>query len=255
MNRHLKKLANNSTHKESALNASTCELIEERIHELMDVRQPLLSDELIRNHIRNCDQCAELIVDFGALNESLSQIPLETIHRLADLAAPKQPRRYQLHPISFVASVACLLLVCLTSGIWFGPSSNQPIPTRIEMVSTPLPLKVLDEAEETLEPGIAPQELLLASAFHNAASPADFINTVGLEISDGVEPFQDYFHMTTDLPGIEPIKKSVNATLHIYRSIAEEPSSDESMPRKKQNPANRPDVGCHDLLAIQLCSV
>lgn len=234
---------------------SSCESIENRIHELMDIRRPLLSDELVRNHIKDCDQCAELIVDFGALNESLSQIPLETIHRLSGLQAPPEEHaRRGVHPVSFIASVACLLLVCLTSGIWFAPSQDAPIPTRIEMVSTPLAPKSLVGSDAEMDSGIA-QQFVFAPPFHKTSPSAAFINTVSLErISGGVEPYQNYIDMTADLPGIQPVSNSVNATLHIIRSISERPSGNHTRPKGKDTDSG-PDVGCHDLLAMQLCSV
>jgi hypothetical protein len=246
-------------HHEKLDSKSSCESVEIRIHELMDLRQPLLSDELVRNHIRDCDHCAELIVDYGALNESLTQIPLETIHRLSGLQAPSQePTRRRVHPVSFVASVACLLLVCLTSGIWFAPSQTDAIPTRIEMVSTPIPPNTLAGSEVDTEVDMSElsQQMIVAPAFHMMAPSTEFINTVSLErISGGVEPYQDYIDMTADLPGIQPVSKSVNATLHIIRSISERPASDRNIVPKRDDVQRGPDVGCHDSLAMQLCCV
>jgi len=102
----------------SGNSASTCEYVEDRVHELMDLRQALLSDEMVRDHISQCDQCAQLIVDLGALNDSVSQIPLATLHRLsgiqeAEVAKAQSPSRASqaAHPVLFIASIACALLV------------------------------------------------------------------------------------------------------------------------------------------------
>jgi len=237
--------------KASPGNVSSCEFTENRIHDLMDLRRPLLSDELVREHIANCDQCAELVIDFGALNESLTQIPIETLHRLSGLKVVPEERKRNLHPISFVASVACLLLVCLTSGIWFAPSSADPAPSRIELVSTPLPPVSIDPEVDAL------QQLAIASPFHMTTPSTEFINAVSFEqISGRVQPFQNYLDMSADLPGIQPLSKSVNATLFLIRSMADNPSARRLAPKSKgKEPENGPDVGYHDSFAIELCCV
>ena len=234
--------------------ASSCELAENRIHELLDLRQPLLSDEAIRNHIAKCDQCAELVVDLGALNESLSQIPVETLHRLSGLQLEPGNndgfgRQRQLHPVSFIASIACLLLVLLTSGIWFSPSSEDSV-ALVNIVNTETATYDSIPAIET-----SPSEVFLPGQFTfvtmgHQSSPSELLNAVSFEqISGGVGPFREYFEMTADLPGIRPVSHSVNATYHLIRSMSQKPAiGDDDL-------ENGPDVGFHDPFVIELCCV
>lgn len=238
----------------SSNNASSCECVEERIHDLMDLRQPLLSDEIVREHIASCDECVELVVDLGALNESLTQIPLETLNRLTGLAAGPLPEevatRSHLHPLSFITSVACLLLVMLTSGVWFSNGSDDSGPHRIkvrnhEVVSVPY------VKESSSEP-VVPRQLVFLPTAHKTTPPSEFLNAVSFEqISGGVEPFQNYLNLTCDLPGIRPITNSVNATFHLIKSIAAEPSP----PEEEKSPEDGPNVGFHDSSLVQLCCV
>ncbi len=242
--------------KQLGRNASlpACERVEDRIHELMDLRQPLLSDELVRQHVCECDACAELIVDFGALNDSLSQIPIATLHRLSSLQhAESEPKNsMRLHPISFVASIACLLLVMLTAGTWFSPAKQATIETPVE--AAPSDLAVVEEVptlREYVSTGFSDQSLMFLATAHKTSNPTELINAVSFEqLSGGVESFQDVIDMTADLPGIRPVTKSVNATLHLIRVISETPPAS-----KREEPTNSPDVGCYDGSFLQLCSV
>lgn len=239
-------------------NVPSCEQIENRIHELLDHRQPLLSDELVRQHVSQCDACAGLVVDFGALNDSLSQIPISTLQRLSDLKVAKSATQssMRLHPVSFVACVACLLLVMLTSGIWFAPqaevavsssgketanegvvTSNVSVPTPTEFVATVVP-----QFQKSMD---------FLPTIHETSPSLEFIHTVSFEqLSSEVGPIQDYIGMTADLPGIRPISKSVNATYEFLRVISEVPANP-----KGKSPSDAPDVGFNDGLIVQLCSV
>ncbi|WP_075084672.1 hypothetical protein [Mariniblastus fucicola] len=229
----------------------------------MDLRQPLLSDELVRNHISGCDRCAELVIDFGALNDSLSQIPLSTLQRLSGLQESEfetvEPRS-RMHPFSFIGSIACVLLVMLTSGIWFSGQAEQsahesPVAQNVELASEQIASEESLGAEsfhsgDDREPYAS--QVLHQLAFvsnHSAPSPAEFINTASLEqISGRVEPFQGYLGMTADLPGIGPVSNSFNATLQLFKSISEK----QSAPKKRKND-DAPDVGWNDDAALQIC--
>ena len=216
--------------------ASTCECIESRIHESMDLRQALLSVRIVRDHVSQCDRCAELVVDLGALNDSLSQIPLATLHRLSGLQeseiAKLSKRRSKLtHPVLFVATVACLTLVMLTSGMWFSNFSIQPQVAELSLQTEPVHVARVEKVESTLElqhvllPAarhsvLATQQFGLATA-HQTASPTRLLSAVNFQdISGNVEPYQEYIGMTADLPGIRPVSKSVNATYHLIKSLA-----------------------------------
>ena len=209
--------------------ASTCECVEIRIHELMDLRQSLLSDTMVRDHISHCDPCAELVVDFGALNDSVSQIPAFTLQRLSDLqesgiATPARPSRPR-HPVLFVASISCLMLVVLTSGIWV--SNQQQKVAQNSPQAEPVEVAKVEATVETQPVSIpAPMQQFSFVTSHKASSPADFISAVNFEeISDNVEPYQDYIGMTAGLPGIRPVSKSVNATLHLIKTFSGQPQS------------------------------
>lgn len=237
---------------------SSCDCVEERIHELMDLRRPLLSDEMVRQHISKCDQCAELIIDFGALNESLSQIPLETIHRLSGLrlgeVEDKSDSR-QLHPVSFVASIACLLLVLLTSGIWFSGQSGQSDVVTVSMrdvESSYVSVETPDSIQQVEEPSLAMQQLVFVPTVHKTSSPSEFLHAVSFEqLSGGVEPFHEYIGMTADLPGIRSVSKSVNATFHLIKCVSELPGAKE----KSKPGRDAPDVGYYESSCMQLCCV
>ena len=230
----------------------TCEQVEDRIHELMDLRRPLLSDELVRQHVSECDSCAELVVDFGALNDSLSQIPLATLHRLSGLQVTDEPETRisgRVHPVSFVVCIACMLLVMLTSGVWFSPDRG-----RMEVATVTSAAAELASVDETPHQYVSTgpvQDLGIVGVAHKTSPPSEFINAVSLEqLSGGVEPFQGYLGMTADLPGLQSVSKSVNATYHLIRFISEKPPVE-----KSEEPADSPDVGCYDGAFLQLCSV
>ena len=245
--------------RDAEVDTSSCECIEDRIHELMDLRQSLLSDPMIRKHITVCDSCAELVVDFGALDESLSQIPLETLHRLSGLQTvdPASKKRYRLHPISFITSVACLMLVMLTSGIWFSDESQDDAPVLSEVASfesaTLNSVATLDpiDLDAVVEHEMENSHLVFAPVAPHKTTPSiDLINAVSLEqFNEGVEPFQDYIGMTADLPGIRTVTKSVNVTYQIFRVISEKPPVN-----KSDEAASAPDVG-FNRSQMQLCSV
>jgi len=236
--------------------ASNCECVEDRIHELMDQRRPLLSDEMVRQHISECDECAELVIDFGALNESLSQIPLETLHRLSGLQfgeAEDEVRPRRLHPVSFIASIACLLLVLLTSGIWFSgqPDNVVTVSQRDVEDRNYVSVEVQSPVEHVRESSPGMQQLVFVPTVHKTSSPSEFIHAVSFEqLSGGVEPFQDYIDMTADLPGIRPVSNSVNATFQLIKCMSEQPQIEQD-----EQPKDAPDLGCHGSSCMQLCCV
>lgn len=217
--------------------ASTCERVEDRIHELMDVRQALLSEEMVREHISQCDQCAQLVVDLGALNDSVSQIPLATLHRLSGIQEAELVEEYEAsrpaHPVLFVASIACLLLVVLTSGIWFSGNSNQvAVVDRLSqneavniasVESNPVESRSDEQAVSVPE---TMQQLGLVTV-HKTSSPTEFIGAVNFEeLSGNVEPFQEYIVMTADLPGMRPVSNSVNATIQFIKTFSKQRQRD-----------------------------
>ena len=203
----------------------------------MDLRQSLLSDTMVRDHISHCDPCAELVVDFGALNDSVSQIPAFTLQRLSDLqesgiAIPARPSRPR-HPVLFVASVACLLLVALTSGIWFAGSGNadqvavvdtltQEVAVSVAKVeSKPVENELVSnfENQQDFVP-VAMQQLGLVRV-HKMSPPSEMIGAVKFEeLSGTVEPYQEYIGMTGDLPGMQPVSSSVSATIQLIKTLS-----------------------------------
>ncbi len=245
----MKESKDKNKQSEASASSLACERVEDRIHELMDLRQPLLSDETVRQHVSECDACAELVVDFGALNDSLSQIPIATLQRLSGLqmadSEPVAPT--QVHPVFFVASIACLLLVMLTSSIWFSPRGSADSLTDSAVVAG----MIGDDAQQQYVSTGPIQTLEVLPAFDKSPTSAEFINAVSLEqFSGGVEPYQGYLGITADLPGIEPVYNSVNATYQLIRFISERQPSP-----KEEPPANSPDVGCYGGPFMQLCSV
>ncbi len=245
----MKESKDENKQSETDVSSATCERVEDRIHELMDLRQPLLSDETVRQHVSECDACAELVVDFGALDDSLSQIPVATLQRLSGLqladAEPAAPT--QMHPVFFVASIACLLLVMLTSSIWFSPRGSADSLADRAVVAD---MSSGDDSQQYVSTGPI-QALESIPSFGNSPNSAEFINAVSLDqFSGGVEPYQDYLGITADLPGIEPVYNSVNATFQLIRFISERHPAP-----KEEQPADSPDVGCYGGPFMQLCSV
>jgi len=221
--------------------ASTCEAVEDRVHELLDRRQPLLSDEVVRDHTSQCDQCAQLIVDLGALNDSVSQIPLAMLHRLSGIHEAELVEEFQqpskpAHPVLFVASIACLLFVALTSGVWFsGNSDNVAVVDRlaqeeavsIAIVESGSVENGVESSEFESQPEMA--EVLIPSTMqhfglvttHKMSSPTEVIGAVNFEdFSGNVEPYQEYIGMTADLPGMRPVSNSVTATIQFIKTFS-----------------------------------
>ena len=230
-------------------NQADCEQVESRIHELLDLRQPLLSDVIIREHVSQCDACAELVIDFGALNDSLSQVPLATLNRLSGLQSVEtQTGIGRPHPLSFIASIACLMLVLLTSGVWF--STNQTPDIRSVAVSdteSPIVTEYVSTGPLQLATA-APAE---TNAIPHMSAPSDFLNAVSFEkLSGGVEPLQDYIDITAELPGIRPVSQSFHATFHLLRFFAEQ-----SAVPQDTKPGTAPDLGCYDGPFVQFCQV
>lgn len=223
--------------KEPRDNLNNCERVENRVHELMDLRQALLSDDLVRDHISQCGQCAQLVVDLGTLNDSVSQIPLATLHRLSGIYEAELVDEYQpskpTHPVLFVASVACLLLVALTSGIWFAGSGNadqvavvdtltQEVAVSVAKVeSKPVENELVSnfENQQDFVP-VAMQQLGLVRV-HKMSPPSEMIGAVKFEeLSGTVEPYQEYIGMTGDLPGMQPVSSSVSATIQLIKTLS-----------------------------------
>jgi len=202
----------------------------------MDLRQALLADEMVRGHISQCDQCAQLIVDLGALNESVSQIPLVTLHRLSGIYEAELVEEYRAsrfaHPVTFVAAIACLLLVSLTSGIWFSGSGGADQVAVVDSLTQNEAVSVANVVErgpveselvassfvdqpEAFVPA-AMQQLGLVTV-HKTSPPSELIGAVKFqEISGTVEPYQEYIGLTTELPGMRP----VNATIQVIKTIS-----------------------------------
>lgn len=227
-----------------------CESVEHRVHELMDLRQALLSDTMVRDHISQCDQCAQLIVDLGALNDSVSQIPLATLHRLSGIQdaevakhqAPSQATSRAAHPVLFIASIACALLVMLTSGIWFSgqpqpqvaavevevaessPAENLPQVDSIESGSVEVSAVATVESAPRVPDVSVPEAMQQFGLLtHKTSSPTDVMGAVSFQdLSGNVEPYQEYIGMTAELPGIQPVSKSVNATFHLIKTYSKQ---------------------------------
>lgn len=224
----MKQVRDDKNQADFADQESRCQQVEIRINDLLDARHSLLSDAVVRSHIADCDQCAQLVVDFGALEDSLSQIPLSTIRRLsgikdgggavkAGIQNPDRNRSHSLHPIAFIASVASLVLVMLTSSLWRSADS----------VPDDSFAAVVTQESQSLDPGQfefmfdTDQDLLAAQ----------FISTETLgHLAAQVEPFSDptvqnCLLLTTDLPGIRQVKHSVNATLNLIRGSSRNDST------------------------------
>lgn len=235
----------------SRSDAMSCEQVEARIHDLMDQRLPLLSDRLVRDHISDCDQCAELVVDFGALDESLSQIPLATLKRLSDLGAEEVSQagtRRPLHPFSFIVSVASVLLVMLTSGSWFADSS-QSIPSNREVA------RASDPAPADVRPGFGASNPLPFNLGHKTTVPTEFISAVDFsDIRREVEPI---WQITAELPGISPMTGPVNATLWFLIPASEDGADGDSSdsPDRPSEAEATPELGFRRSTAWMLCCV
>lgn len=194
------------------------------MHDLMDTRQPLLGDSQIQQHVSSCDQCAELVVDFGALEESLSRVPLATLHRLSGLGQTEPARKRwwtldQKHqPVAFFVSVASLLLVMLTASAWTRPGT----PTEFARLSSPTAPVAPVVVEPSMDPNAAPT---MNPGFFGGRTLVGFD-----EIATQIEPLNDYLNLTGDLPGIRPVRQSVHATYQLIRESMEDPSS------KPENP-------------------
>ena len=242
---------------------ATCEQVELRVHDLMDQRLPLLSDETVRNHITQCDECAELVVDFGALDDSLSQIPIATLKRLSALSANDDDQTHvgrPLHPFSFIVSIASLLLVMLTSGLWFSDSSR----VSVTLFDTGQGYETDSVGPDGTYGGIAvtpyvslpsPANPMIVHPGHKATTPADIISAVNFaELRREVEP---YLQMTADLPGMSTVTGSVNATFWLLTPSAENDSfEDESnMLDDEAGVDVAPDLGFRNPAAWQLCCV
>ena len=225
----------------------SCDAIEGRMHDLMDSRQPLLGDHDIQQHISSCDNCAELVVDFGALEDSLSRVPAATLHRLCELGQtePAQHRRRwwtldQKHqPVAFFISVASLLLVMLTaSASWTRPGTPN------EFVISPAPeMASTDVAEDAMGELDSPDPAQTTSS-----GIFDGRTLVSLDqIAHQIEPLNGYLNLTGDLPGIRPVRQSVHATYQLIRESIEDPSS------KSGNPED-PDAAAIQSLTFFVCA-
>ncbi len=209
------------------LHEARCNAIELRIQDLMDSRQPLLDDAEIQNHISTCDQCAELVVDYGAIEDSLSQVPVTTVHRLSQLGA-----RHELaanrwwtvapkhQPIAFFVSVASLLLVLLTASAWTGPG----VP--VDFAATPVANTATDSPAK-------PVAAIAHSAVLKNPGIFDQRTLVSLDrIVTQIEPLNGYLNLTGDLPGIRPVRQSVHATYQLIRESMEDGPSKSNDPNE-----------------------
>jgi hypothetical protein len=221
----------------------------------MDLRLPLLSDKLVREHITDCDQCAELVVDFGALDDSLSQIPIATLQRLSGLQPEENPADAptHLHPFSFIVSIASILLVVLTSGIWFsneGDESTFPEIAQIESTDLQPEGPSNDSAYVSI---VSPTDLQFVHPGHKTAEPADFIDAV--RVVDWQREVGPYLQMTADLPGVRPVARTVNATFLFFSTP---PSTDPNTPIESSSPkdaSESPDLGLSRPPKWLLCCV
>lgn len=228
--------------KKNNTDALTCKCVEERIQDLLDLRQPLMEDALVKAHVAKCDDCEQLVADFGKLDASLSLFSMEIFDSVENAGAVCLNREDSIFsrstPLAFVASVACLLLVMLTSGVWFsgdgdGLVSHQVNVSQEVFVTAPLAPPQLDETFfQTQWSSIAdstpsPNELLLSAVNFE-------------KINSGVEPLHGYLDLTADLPGMKPVSDSVNMALHLLMSISDKPD-----PAKVVTPGNDPDIGYH----------
>jgi len=58
---------------------------------------------------------------------------------------------------------------------------------------------------------------------HKTSSPTDVMSAVSFKgISGNVEPYQEYIGMTAELPGIQPVSKSFNATIHLIKTYSKQ---------------------------------
>lgn len=217
--------------------AEVCERVELRIYDLLDARQPLLSDDEVRKHVAVCDQCAQLVVDFGALEDSLSQIPLETLHRLSGIQdAEPESQNNRVHPVFFVASVACLLLVMLTSGLWrSGESGDSNLATAV--VSSDSSRDFAESEMFGENPNLMPGELISMAA-----------SDLSRQVDD--QTVQNCLFFAADLPGFRRVSRSVNVTLHLLQGSSEtrqESKSEKTGVRSEEDTKSgvqkSPDVG------------
>jgi len=236
--------------KKNSSNNATCECVEERIQHLLDLRQPLMDDVLIRDHVAQCDDCDQLVADFGELDASLSQFSTElfspsvegigVVDREVSISSPS-------HPLAFVMSVTCVLLLMLTSGSWFS-TTQQPIAHQVSLSQEVFVAALLPEPQpQDNETFFQSQWSSIAS---NTPSPNELLlNAVNFEkINDGVEPIQGYLDMTADLPGMKPVSNSVNLALHLLKHMSDKPTS-----VKVDASGSGPDVGYHGDPLARLC--
>lgn len=193
-----------------------CHQVELRIHELLDKRQPLLSDVVVRSHVVDCDECAQLVIDFGALEDSLSQIPLATLYRLSGMIDADGPphgssrnHAFGIHPVAFVATIASLMLVMLTSSLWRSsdPDSGQSVAIAVSSDPQTRDSDSLDLSFRT-EQDLLARQFISAQALDRLAAQVEPLNDPTV---------QNCLLLTADLPGIRQVKNSVNATLNLIR--------------------------------------
>ena len=120
-----------------AINSITCVNFEDHLHTLLDERAPILNDKLLQQHANQCPPCASILADYEALDDSVSNINIAALSKLAgvDLTAEpvpiKRPANNELRrAIGMTAAVAAILMITIGLGVSgaFSDSSDSPSP-------------------------------------------------------------------------------------------------------------------------------
>lgn len=212
-----------SSHSETRLD---CQQIEERIHGLLDQRRSPLEDPVVKEHSAHCRQCGDLIADFAALGDSLLGLPVSTLQR----GSP-------FNPWVLVASIAALLLVMLTSNVWLSDFDVSEgafevaaiavvTPPALDMSEPARPFSLFEitEIAEIVEIKEIAEIVEVVALADSAISSEGLLNPVRFErFGNQVESCHEYLGVAAELPGIEPIRNSVNLALQFISTISRAP--------------------------------
>lgn len=131
-----------------------CEMIENRLHELLDSRRPLNADEALCEHLESCDECAELAAAYAAVarGEHVSR-PTRPIAGLADRVLAEVNQARPLRRSAWRAGTAVALAASLLIAVGLALRNDTSI------VEPPNAVELTVASDNTMMVGHAQQQV------------------------------------------------------------------------------------------------
>ena len=230
-----------------------CETFEDRVHQLLDQRQPLTNDKSLMVHASQCAPCDEMLSDFHSVDDSIKLLK-EDIAQILEQADAKREKTgfpsFAYRPINVLVALSAMVVFCVGVFHLFNPQDTTPnflvsksvksvpsvvvpikhdvvIPEIVQNATTEEKTKLNDLIIRTANFRLVPDAIYFDSDFSITSSFSVPKTIPGFpsvpqvptwrQISSQLEPLEPVLMRSSQLPGFGPVSYSFNTTINLLK--------------------------------------